>query len=188
MRVVNLIPKSWLAKEHIAHVKTISRAYLEALDTSFCMSVSSVSIANFTESANFTKVMMVPDCKEWKDVCDSEMGTLERMKCWQVVDESTMPPDAELIGPKWVLKLKFENGKYVKSEFLAKMLISCLLHATGGTGNTWKEVCCANICPRCCFFSFLSAEISPMVQLRAKLCFTSEATLFGGAIDARALE
>ena len=27
-----------------------------------------------------------------------------------------------------------------------------------------------------------------MVQLRAKLCFTSEATLFGGAIDARALE
>jgi hypothetical protein len=25
-----------------------------------------------------------------------------------------MPPDSELIDPKWVLKLKFENGKYVK--------------------------------------------------------------------------
>ena len=25
-----------------------------------------------------------------------------------------MPPDTELIDPKWVLKLKFENGKYVK--------------------------------------------------------------------------
>jgi hypothetical protein len=25
-----------------------------------------------------------------------------------------MPPDAELIDPKWVLKLKFENGNYVK--------------------------------------------------------------------------
>jgi hypothetical protein len=46
--------------------------------------------------------------------CDSEMSTLERMNCWEIVDESTMPPDAELIESKWVLKLKFENGKYVK--------------------------------------------------------------------------
>jgi hypothetical protein len=50
---------------------------------------------------------------------------------------------------------------------LPKMLLSCLLHATGASGNTCKEVCCAKICPRCCFFSFLSAEISRMVQLRA---------------------
>jgi hypothetical protein len=62
--------------------------------------------------------MMTPDqtLKEWKNACDSEMGTLERIKCWKVVDESTMPPDAELIDPKWVLKLKFvefENGKYI---------------------------------------------------------------------------
>ena len=54
-----------------------------------------------------------------------------------------------------------------KSQFLPKMLLSCLLHATGASGNTCKEVCCANICPRCCFFSFLSAEISRMVRLRA---------------------
>jgi hypothetical protein len=47
------------------------------------------------------------------------------------------------------------------------MLLSCLLHATGTSRNTCKEVCCANICPRCCFFSFLSAEISRMLQLRA---------------------
>ena len=60
------------------------------------------------------KTMIVPDCKEWKYTCDSEMGTLERMKGWEIVDESTMPPDSELIDPKWVLKLKFENGKYVK--------------------------------------------------------------------------
>ena len=47
------------------------------------------------------------------------------------------------------------------------LLLSCLMHATGASGHTCKEVCCANICPRCCFFSFLSAEISRMVQLRA---------------------
>ena len=103
--VVKLIPKSWLADEHITHVNALSCAYLETLDTSCCMSVSSVSIANFTEPANFTKSMMVPDNKEWKDTYDSEMGTLERMKCSEIVDESTMTPDTELIDPKWVLKL-----------------------------------------------------------------------------------
>jgi hypothetical protein len=112
--VVKLIPESWLVEEHIAHVNGINCAYLESLDTTSCMSTRSVSIAHFTEPAKFTKTMMDPDGKEWKDVCESEMGTLERMKCWQVVDKSTMSPDAELIDPKWVLKLKFENDKYVK--------------------------------------------------------------------------
>jgi hypothetical protein len=65
--VVKLILKSWLAEEHIAHVNAISCAYLETLDTDSCISVSSVLIAHFTESANFTKSMMDPDCKEWKD-------------------------------------------------------------------------------------------------------------------------
>ena len=59
------------------------------------------------------KAMIAPDQIEWKDVCDSEMGTLERMKCWKVVDESTMPPAAELIDPKLFLKQMFENGKFI---------------------------------------------------------------------------
>ena len=42
------------------------------------------------------------------------MSTLKRMNCFEEVDESTMPSDAELIDAKWVLKLKFENDKYVK--------------------------------------------------------------------------
>ncbi len=53
--VVKLIPKSWLAKEHIAHVNAISCVYLETLDTACFMSANSVSIANFTEPAKFTK-------------------------------------------------------------------------------------------------------------------------------------
>ena len=53
--VVKLIPKSWLAKEHIAHVTVLSCANLEALDTACCLSASSVPIVNFTEPANFTK-------------------------------------------------------------------------------------------------------------------------------------
>ncbi len=74
---LKLLPKSWFSKEHIAHVNVISCAFLEESDTSCCMSVSSVSIANYTESANFTKVMMAPDNKEGKDACDSKMSTLE---------------------------------------------------------------------------------------------------------------
>ena len=53
--VVKLTPKSWLAKEHIAHVNAISCAYLEALDTACCVSVSRVSIAKYTEPENFQK-------------------------------------------------------------------------------------------------------------------------------------
>ena len=43
-----------------------------------------------------------------------EMNTLNKMQCWDIVDASTMPEDAELIATKWVLKLKFENGKYIR--------------------------------------------------------------------------
>jgi hypothetical protein len=38
------------------------------------------------------------------------------------------------------------------------------------------------------FFTFSSAEISPIFQFRTKLCFTYDATLVGSAVDARALE
>ena len=56
--VVKLIPKSWLAKEHIAHVNAISCAFLEALDTACCMSANiHNSIANYTEPANFKQAI-----------------------------------------------------------------------------------------------------------------------------------
>ena len=58
--VVKLIPKSWLAKEHIAHVNFVSCASLEALDTACCESASSVSIANYTETANLTHSEIFP--------------------------------------------------------------------------------------------------------------------------------
>ena len=88
------------------------------------MSVSSVSIASFTESAKFTKAMMAPDNKEWKDACDSEMGTLERMKCWEIVDESTMSPDAELIDLSGFLNLSLTMASMsnTKDEWLQKVI------------------------------------------------------------------
>ena len=74
-------------------------------------------MVSHTEPANYKKAMMSPDSHYWVDpggACDTEMNTLNKMKCWDIVDASTMPEDAELIATKWILKLKFENGKYIR--------------------------------------------------------------------------
>ena len=34
------------------------------------------------------------------------------MECWEVVDINTLPKDANLIGTKWVFKIKYKNGGY----------------------------------------------------------------------------
>jgi hypothetical protein len=34
------------------------------------------------------------------------------MGCWEVVDIDTLPNDANLIGVKWVFKLKYKNSEY----------------------------------------------------------------------------
>ena len=34
------------------------------------------------------------------------------MGCWEVVDIDTLPNDANLIGVKWVFKIKYKNGEY----------------------------------------------------------------------------
>jgi len=34
------------------------------------------------------------------------------MGCWEVVDIDTLPEDANLIGVKWVFKIKYKNGEY----------------------------------------------------------------------------
>ena len=88
-----------------------------------------------------------------------------------------------------------------KLVWIAKMLLPCLLDAarlpvpqcTTPCAPSWLQ---RKHLQRCLlrkhlssllFLSFVSAEISPTVQLRA-LCFTSDATVLGSAVDARALE
>ena len=34
------------------------------------------------------------------------------MVCWEVVDIDVLPEDTNLIGVKWVFKIKFKNGEY----------------------------------------------------------------------------
>lgn len=54
-----------------------------------------------------------PDYREWIEAIRKEYHLLAHtMGCWEVVDISALPEDANLIGVKWVFKIKFKNGVY----------------------------------------------------------------------------
>jgi hypothetical protein len=54
-----------------------------------------------------------PDYRLWLEATRKEYELLDKtMGCWEVVDIDTLPQDANLIGVKWVFKLKYKNGEY----------------------------------------------------------------------------
>jgi hypothetical protein len=54
-----------------------------------------------------------PDFREWNAVLEKEYNLLAyQMGCWERFDLKDLPEDANLIGAKWVLKLKYKNGEY----------------------------------------------------------------------------
>ncbi len=115
--VVKLVPKSWLSEEHKAHVHAINCDFYEVLNTVNCLSASEMSNSNFTEPVNYKKTMMSDDSHYWVGpggTCDTEMNTLNKMQFWDIVDDSTMSEDAEIIATKCILTLKFENDKYIR--------------------------------------------------------------------------
>jgi hypothetical protein len=54
-----------------------------------------------------------PDYRLWLEATRKEYELLDKtMGCWEVVDIDTLPEDANLIGVKWVFKIKYKNGEY----------------------------------------------------------------------------
>ena len=54
-----------------------------------------------------------PDFRLWLEATRKEYDLLDKtMGCWEVVDIDTLQEDANLIGVKWVFKIKFKNGEY----------------------------------------------------------------------------
>ena len=54
-----------------------------------------------------------PDYRLWLEATRKEYELLDKtMGCWEVVDIDTLPQDANLIGVKWVFKIKYKNGEY----------------------------------------------------------------------------
>jgi len=56
-----------------------------------------------------------PDFREWNAALKKEYNLLAyQMGCWELFDLKNLPEYANLIGAKWVLKLKYKNGEYEK--------------------------------------------------------------------------
>jgi hypothetical protein len=50
-----------------------------------------------------------PDYRLWLEATRKEHELLDKtMGCWEVVDIDTLPQDANLIGVKWVFKIKYK--------------------------------------------------------------------------------
>ena len=71
---------------------------------------------SFTTPKDFnhaTDPTRTPDYREWIEAIRKEYHLLDQtMGCWEIVDIETLPEDANLIGVKWVFKIKFKNGVY----------------------------------------------------------------------------
>ena len=58
-----------------------------------------------------------PDFRLWLETTRKEYELLDKtMGCWEVVDIDTLPNDANLIGVKWVFKIKYQNGEYERNK------------------------------------------------------------------------
>lgn len=71
--------------------------------------------------------------KYWKDAMTYEISALERNKTWKLVD---LPSSKQLIGVKWVHKLKPNGGiakykaKFLAVDFLRRYGVDCIeVHA-----------------------------------------------------------
>jgi hypothetical protein len=102
--VLKLLPKSWSKprqssdKAHITSNSAPSNA------------------AQFTCPKDYGHAIdpeRTPDYRLWLEATRKEYELLDKtMGCWEVVDIDTLPQDANLIGVKWVFKIKYKNGEY----------------------------------------------------------------------------
>ena len=113
--ILRLLPKSWLRKEVEANFASIcahvAKAASEANDR--------VSQPNahtlYTEPKTPKAALNAPDAALWKLAMDKEIHLLQDvMGCWEVMNISDLPSNANLIGCKWVYKVKFRENVYDK--------------------------------------------------------------------------
>jgi hypothetical protein len=84
--ILALIPKSWAQRQQ----QELAHALFSSVDPK-----------------------RTPDFREWIAALEKEYNLLAyQMGCWELFDLNDLPEDANLIGAKWVLKLKYKNGEY----------------------------------------------------------------------------
>jgi hypothetical protein len=48
----------------------------------------------------------LPECEEWEAAMKKELAVLEKMKTWEEVKKSDLPEGANVVGCKWVYRIK----------------------------------------------------------------------------------
>ena len=113
---LKLIPKSWARQEAEANYAMLERALAEAALEANTVQIKHSSSFQFTEPKSYEEATKAPDWLHyWKPAIEKEYHQLNTVKkCWEVVDVSSIPEGKTLIGSKWVMVVKYINGKYDK--------------------------------------------------------------------------
>ena len=127
--VLKLLPKSWSKPRQFANEEALIMSGESVLGNTLFVHVEAAAlIAHITSNgtpSNATQFTCpkeyaydrdpecTPDYRLWLEASRKEYELLDKaMGCWEVVDIDTLPQDANLIGVKWVFKIKYKNGEY----------------------------------------------------------------------------
>ena len=118
--IVTLLPKSWKRAEAEANYASICAHFAAAIYIANAINGPPIAASDaslYTEPKKVSEAIAstTPDRLQWEQAIQKEYNTLaNKMKCWEIVDQSSLPPDSNIIGTKWVFKVKYKNGQYDK--------------------------------------------------------------------------
>jgi hypothetical protein len=127
--ILKLLPKSWAKPRDSSTEEALYMVDEPSLEEALIVHVEAAALiahitndrsplnaTHFTTPKDYAHAVdpeRTPDFRLWLEATRKEYELLDKtMGCWEVVDIDTLPNDANLIGVKWVFKIKFKNGEY----------------------------------------------------------------------------
>ena len=127
--ILKLLPKSWSKPRDSSNEEALNMLDESNLEEALLVHVEAAALiahittdraplnaTHFTTPSDYAHAIdpeRTPDFRLWLEATRKEYDLLDKtMGCWEVVDIDTLPEDANLIGVKWVFKIKFKNGEY----------------------------------------------------------------------------
>jgi len=116
--ILVLIPKSWSQRQQQELAEALYTHVEAAALNAHIMNDPGHRHTKYTTPRDYFHAVdpkRTPDYREWIEALGKEYNLLaHQMGCWELFDLKDLPQDANLIGAKWVLKLKYKNGEYEK--------------------------------------------------------------------------
>jgi hypothetical protein len=127
--ILKLLPKSWSKPRDSSNEEALNMLDESNLEEALIVHVEAAALiahittdraplnaTQFTTPSDYAHAIdpeRTPDFRLWLEATRKEYDLLDKtMGCWEVVDIDTLPEDANLIGVKWVFKIKSKNGEY----------------------------------------------------------------------------